>query len=172
MLDKKIIAGGVVLFGAAFWFYIKPHYLASSPPPALTEEQIAEAPRPTLFLGKASGEKATDDPGIIFNLKAPPTSPSYVKVVMALEFDDPKHKYIGVAGHAIAAKNAVFAEEIKPEMHKILDALTSIFGAKSIDEVSTTAGREKLKAEIVKGVNAQLHSETVTTVYFSVFITQ
>jgi flagellar basal body-associated protein FliL len=172
MPDKKIMAGGAVLFGAAFWFYIKPNYLDSAPPVVYTEEQIAEAPRPTIYLGKAAGEKGGEDPGIVFNLKAPPNTPNYVKVVMALEFEDPLHKYIGAVGAGVEAKNVVFAEELKPEMHKILDAITSTFGAKSVDEVSTTAGREKLKAEIVKAVNAQLHHEQVTTVYFSTFITQ
>ena len=172
MLDKKIMAGGAVLFGAAFWFYIKPNYLESPPPPVYTEEQIAQAPRPTIYLGKAAGEGGGEDPGIVFNLKAPPSSPNYVKVVLALEFGDPLHKYVGAVGAGLEAKNEHFAEELKPEMHKILDAITSTFGAKSIEEVSTTAGREKLKAEIVKAVNSQLHHEQVTTVYFSMFITQ
>ena len=41
---------------AAFWFYIKPNYMDPKPPPVYTEEQIAEAPRPTVYLGKAVGE--------------------------------------------------------------------------------------------------------------------
>ena len=172
MPDKKIMAGGAVLFGAAFWFYIKPNYLESPPPPVYTEEQIAQAPRPTIFLGKAAPHSGADDPGVVFNLKSPTSSPNYVKVVLALEFGDPLHKYIGAVGAGVEAKNHVFAEELQPEMHKILDAITSTFGDKSIDDVSTTGGREKLKAEIVKAVNAQLHHEQVTTVYFSTFITQ
>lgn len=172
MPDKKILAGGAVLLGAAFWFYIKPNYLESPPPPVYTEEQIADSPRPTIFLGKAAGEKAAEDPGIVYNLKAQSSSPNYVKVVMALEFEDPLHKYVGAAGAGVDAKNVAFAEELKPEMHKVLDAITSTFGAKSIDEVSTTAGREELKAEIIKAVNAELHHEKVITIYFSTFITQ
>lgn len=172
MLDKKILAGGAVLFGAAFWFYIKPTYLESPPPPVYTEEQIAAAPRPTIYLGKAAGKKAGEDPGIVFNLKAPVNAPNYVKVVMALEFEDPLRKYVGVAAGAKAKKNELFAEELKSEMPKLLDAITSTFGATTIDEVSTTAGREKLKAEIIKSANAKLYHEKVTTVYFATFITQ
>lgn len=172
MPDKKILAGAAVLLGAAFWFYIKPHYLSAAPPPPVTEEQIAEAARPTIFLGKAAGEKAGADPGLVFNLRAPTSQPNYVKVVMALEFEDPLHKYIGAAGPEVEAKDVAFAGQLKPEMHKILDAITSTFGSKTIDEVATPAGRDKLKADIVKAVNTELHKEKVSAVYFSVFITQ
>ncbi len=175
MPDKKILAGGAVLLAAAFWFYIKPNYLSSTPPPVFTEEQIAAAPRPTIFLGKAAGEghkAAGEDPGLVFNLKAPSSQPSYVKVVMALEFEDTHKKYVGVAQAAVEAKDVLFAHELKPEMHKILDAITSTFSSKTIDDVATPEGRDKLKADIVKAVNTGLHEEKVSRVYFSVFITQ
>ena len=52
--DKKILAGGAVLFAAAFWFYIKPNYMDPRPAAVYTAEQIAEAPRPTVILDRKS----------------------------------------------------------------------------------------------------------------------
>ncbi|MCC6388613.1 MAG: flagellar basal body-associated FliL family protein [Dehalococcoidia bacterium] len=175
MPDKKIMAGGAVLAGAAFWFYVKPNYLDAKPPPVYTEEQIAEAPRPTVYLGKAIGEEAkkgTAETGLVLNLKAPATAPAYAKVVIALEFEDPKHTYINLKGAAVDAANVVYTEELAPEMHKILDVVTTLFGSKTIDQVSTTEGREKLKDELRDAVNEELHHEKVEKVYFVTFVTQ
>lgn len=172
--DPKILAGGAVLFGALFWFVIKPHFFAPAPPPPVyTEEQIAAAPRPTVLLGKAVGEaKPTAPDGLILNLKAPASSPNYVKAIIALEFEDPDHKYIGAAGAGLAAKNAAFTEELQPEMHKVLDAVTTVFGSKTVDEVASTEGRDKLKAELIEAINKELHTEKVEAIYFETFITQ
>ncbi len=174
MPDKKVLAGGAVLIAAAFWFYIKPNYLDSPPPVPFTEEEIAQAARPTIFVGKAAGEghSGGEDPGIVLNLKSSGATQSYVKVVMALEFDDPDHEYVGAAPHAVVAKNLVFREELEPEMHKIMDAITTTFGSKTLDDVADAAGREKLKEDLIHAVNEHLHEEKVITVYFSQFITQ
>lgn len=176
MPDKKLMAGGAVLAGAAFWFYVKPHFLDSPPPPVYTEAQIAEAPRPTVYLGKdnaADSKTASTEQALILNLKAPAGSPAYAKVVIALEFEDPKHTYVGVKGAAaIEAKNAAFAEELKPEMHRILDVVTALFGSKTLDQVATPEGREKLKEELKSTLNSELHTEQIESVYFASFIMQ
>lgn len=174
MKDKRVLAGVAVLFLVAFWFYIKPNYLDSKPPPPPpTEEQIAAAKRPTVFLGKsnaAAGHGAAAPPveALVLNLKAP----AYAKVVIALEFADPKRKYLGVPEAALAAKNEAFAHALGPEMHKILDAVTTVFGSKTADETASPEGRAHLKDELVKAINEHLHGEQVTTIYFQTFITQ
>lgn len=161
MKDKKVLIGGALLLAAAFWFYIKPNYMTAKPPPVYTDEQIAAAPRPTMQLEER-----------VLNLKAPATSPNYVKAVIALEFADPEHKYMGLKGEALVAKNEVFTGEMKPEMPKIWDIITSVVGAKSVDQVSSSEGREKLKEELVTAINKELHEEKVESVYFVTFITQ
>ncbi len=159
--DKKVLAGGAVLFLAAFWFYIKPHYMDSKPPPAYTEEQISAAPRPTVQLEER-----------VLNLKAPASSPNYVKLVLALQFTDPKHTYMGLKGEALTAKNLAFTGEIKPELPRVWDAVTSILAAKTVEQVSAAEGREELKAQIVAAINKDLHDLQVDAVYFVTFITQ
>lgn len=161
MKDKKVLIGGALLFGALFWFVIKPHFFAAKPPPVYTDQQISEAPRPTVQLEER-----------VLNLKAPASTPSYVKAVIALEFADPKHHYIGAKGAGLEAKNLAFEEEIKPELHRIWDTITSVVGSKSVDQVSTSEGRDKLKEELVAALNMDLHDQKVENVFFMTFITQ
>ena len=173
--DKKVLAGGAVLFVAAFWFYIKPNYMDPKPPVVHTAEEIAAAPRPTVMLGKATGggHGASNAPeGIVFNLKAPSSTPRYVKAIIALEFEAQTPPWIGVSGDALAAKNAEFAHHLDPEMHKILDAVAAVIGSKTADEVTTSEGREHLKAELMEAINHHLHEHKVEQIYFETFITQ
>lgn len=174
MKDKKVLAGGAVLILAAFWFYIKPNYLDAKPPVVYTQEQIASAPRPTLFLGKNPDPHAeTGNEGLVFNLKANGATPNYARVIIAFEFADPDREYVGVSGtDAIVAKNIEFAHHLDPEMHKVLDVVTRVFGSHTIEEVATTEGKELLKAELMAELNAELHGEMVEAVYFESFITQ
>lgn len=161
MKDPKILAGGAVLVVAAFWFYIKPNYMDAKPAPVYTEEQLAEAPRPTVQLEER-----------VLNLRAPATSPSYVKLVAALEFEDPEHKWVGLKGESLVAKNEAFAAELEPELPRIWDVITGVVGSKTPEEVADTAGRDELKKEIVAALNETLHDRKVENVLFSTFITQ
>ena len=172
--DKKVLAGGAVLLVALFWFYIKPNYMDSKPAPVFTAAQIAEAPRPTIVLGQPADPKAAQAwTGLKMNLKGTASNPHYVLAVITLEFADPKHAYVGLtAAAAIDAKNAAFAAELSPEMYRILDATSTVFGGKSVDDVATPSGREQLKTDLITAINAQLHGQKVDGVYFQTFITQ
>ncbi|MCC6382044.1 MAG: flagellar basal body-associated FliL family protein [Dehalococcoidia bacterium] len=161
MKDKKVLAGGAVLLIAAFWFYIKPHYMDAKPAPVFTAEQLAAAPRPTVRLEER-----------VLNLKAPATSPNYVKAVIALEFTDPDHKWMGAKGEALTAKNEAFAKELEPEMHRVWDVITSIVGTRTVEQVAGGEGRDALKKDLVTALNADLTDHKVETVFFVTFITQ
>lgn len=162
MKDKKVLAGGAVLLVAAFWFYIKPNYMDPKPPAVYTEEQLAQAPKPTVQLEER-----------VLNLKAPAAAPNYVKAVLALEFADPMHSYLGAKGEGVVAKNTAYAAELTPDMPRVWDVITTVIGSKSVDQVSTPEGREQLKAELIDGINKQLDAEhKVQNIYFVTFITQ
>lgn len=173
--DKKILAGGAVLFAAAFWFYIKPNYMDPKPPPVYSQEQIEASPRPTVILGRevtvghATGNKPE---GLVLNLKAPASAPNYVKTIIALEFERPEKPWVGVAGDALTAKNVEFTHHLEHEMPKILDAVATVFGSHTAEEVSSVEGKEELKAELIEAINHHLHDELVENIYFEVFITQ
>lgn len=174
--DKKIMAGGAVLFVAAFWFYIKPNYMDAKPAPVITQEQINSSPHPTVMLGRTvavGGHAAGNAPeGLVLNLKAPSNSPSYVKTIIALEFERPEKPWIGVTGDALTAKNVEFTHELEHEMPKILDAVATVFASKTPDQIATVNGREELKTELINAINEHLPAEKVETIYFETLITQ
>jgi len=160
--DKKLLGVGALLLGAAvFWFVLKPQFLDSSPPRVYTEAEIAEAPRPTLTM-----------PETVLNLLAPPVSPAYVKVQLAIEFADPTHAYVGLTPEAAAKKNEELAHELEPDIHRIRDVVNAVIGGSTVDSVSTPAGREELKAALVAALNERMHEPHVESVYFLTFITQ
>ena len=93
--------------------------------------------------------------------------------MIALEFADPKHTYVGIkAPAALDAKNAAFADELSPEMHKVLDATTGVVGSKTVDDVTRAGGRDQLATDLMTAINAQLKDQKVEKVYFETFITQ
>ena len=63
-------------------------------------------------------------------------------------------------------------ETLKEQTPMIRDAVLTSLGSKMRADVSTDAGREKLKADIKKKVNAALGEDDVQDVYFSNFVTQ
>lgn len=163
MKDKKLLAGGALLLGAAgFWFFLKPMFFAPpAPPPVYTEEEIAAAPRPTLTLEET-----------VLNLRSTGGVASYVKVQLALEFEDPDHAYIGMSAEGVAHANEELAHHMEPDMHRIKDAVNSVIGAKTLEEVATPEAREHLKEELVTALNEHLHHQKVEEVFFLTFITQ
>jgi flagellar protein FliL len=172
--DKKVLVGVALLVGALFWFYVKPTYLAAAPVPPPTAEQIAAAHRPTIWLGKPADPKAAALwTGLKMNLKSTADSPHYALAIIALEFEDPKHTYVGVtATLALDAKNAKFADDLSPYMDKMLDATTSIFAGTSVDDATSPEGQAKLKQALMDSINAQLPDQKVSNVYFPSLITQ
>ncbi len=174
--DKKVMAGGAVLFLSAFWFYIKPNYMDAKPAPVITQEQIDASPHPTVMLGKevtVGGHAAGNAPeGLVLNLKAPASAPRYVKAIIALEFERPEDPWIGVTGDALTAKNIEFTHHLEHEMPKILDAVATVFASKTADEIATVEGREELKGALIEAINEHLPEEKVETVYFETLITQ
>jgi flagellar basal body-associated protein FliL len=172
--DKKVLIGVGLLVAALFWFYIKPTYLAAAPAVPPTAEQIAAAHRPTIWLGQPADPKAAAAwQGLKMNLKSTADSPHYALAIIALEFEDPKHTYVGVtATAALAAKNAKFADDLAPYMDKMLDATTGIFAGTSAEDAASPEGQTKLKQALMDAINAQLPDQKVSNVYFPTLITQ
>lgn len=162
MKDPKILGGGAILFAVLFWFVLKPMFFGPPPIPVVyTEEQIAEAPRPTLTLPEA-----------VLNLKSPLETPNYVKLVLALEFADPDLHFVGLEGEALIEENELFSEELYPTTHRIWDVITSVIGAHTIEEVSDSELRDELKDELIDAINREIHNQEVENVYFVTFVTQ
>ena len=88
---------------------------------------------------------------------ADPGSDHFLKVTVGLELDKSKGKA---------------PEALKEDTPLIRDAVLSSLASKTRDQLAVEGGREKLKAEIKKKVNAALGEEDVQGVYFTNFVTQ
>jgi flagellar protein FliL len=142
---KKLIIIAVplllVVLAAAYFLVLKPK---AAPAPAAGAAAAAPAPTPTTSF--AEGAVVKSDP-ISINL----AGGHYLKVGMALQ----------------ASKTA--GEDVSPA--KALDAAIALFSNKSIDELSTLAGREKAKAKLVDHLR-EIYEGKVYDVYFTEFVMQ
>lgn len=64
------------------------------------------------------------------------------------------------------------ADSLKDQVAPIRDAVLTALCSKTRDQIAPLAGREELKTEIRKDVNAALGENDVQNVYFSDFVTQ
>jgi len=88
------------------------------------------------------------------NLKSSGAS-RYLKCTIDLEIDTP---------------------ETQPELDKmkplIRDLIIRILSSKTVPEISTAKGKEKLKSEIKKNINVKLSTGEIRNVYFTAFVIQ
>lgn len=72
----------------------------------------------------------------------------------------------------LSKKSGKTAESLKEMTPVIRDAVLASLNSRSRKDVSSGGGRDQLKADIMKQVNAALGADDVTEVYFSDFVTQ
>ncbi len=67
-------------------------------------------------------------------------------------------------------------DELTPELDKkkpmIRDIIISILSSKTVEEISTVKGKEKLKQEIMSAINKRLDDGQIRHVYFTQFVIQ
>lgn len=88
---------------------------------------------------------------------ADPSGDHFLKVTVNLELDKAKGKT---------------AEALKDQVAPIRDAVLTSLCSKTREDVTPQTGRDKLKADIKKNVNAALGEDDVEGVYFTNFVTQ
>ena len=88
---------------------------------------------------------------------ADPGGDHFLKVTVNLELDKDKGKT---------------AESLKEQVAPIRDAVLSSLSSRTRDEITPQSGRDKLKTDIKKNVNAALGEDDVHGVYFTNFVTQ
>ncbi len=68
------------------------------------------------------------------------------------------------------------SEELTPELDKktplIRDIVISILSSKTVEEITTAKGKEKLKEEIISQINRHLDDGEIRHIYFTEFVIQ
>lgn len=67
---------------------------------------------------------------------------------------------------------AELRSEIESKQPKLLDLLINILSSKTLDAISTPAGRNMLRQEMIDKLNAQFESGRLVNIYFTEFVIQ
>jgi flagellar basal body-associated protein FliL len=94
------------------------------------------------------------DKPIIVNLSQT-NAERYLKVDIALELD-----------------SSGAADEVRERLPQVLDLLINILSNKTLDDISSTSGRNMLRQEMIDKINAVLNNGRVVNVYFTEFVVQ
>lgn len=147
-----VLGGG----GAAVWFFF-----LSGDEPAKVDQA-----KPAAEAGKEGQEQGKKDeaaaPGTILNMEpfiinlADPSGKRYLKLTLAVD-----------------AKDEPMKKEIETRLPQIRDSILLLLTSKTFEEISTVAGKLRLKNEVLKIINRSLGGQfSVHAVYFTEFVIQ
>jgi len=146
LLLLLLVVGGVVAY-----FLLADDNAEQNQPPQQTEEKVEKPQKSSEAL--EIGPIYPLDPFTV-NLKSNGAT-KYLKCTIDLEIDTP---------------------ETQPELDKmkplIRDLIIRILSSKTVPEISTAKGKEKLKAEIKKNINVKISTGEIRNVYFTAFVIQ
>jgi flagellar FliL protein len=179
-LPVILAAAVAVVLLAAGYFFVLP-MMKGKPAQAVEDDD----PTP---VAAAKKKKKAHEPGLIYpiservlNLTSTGGVPHYARIELALEFERPAdakpEKAAKAGGHGAAAPGAAppLDPALEPVSHRtaqIDDAIVRIVGAKTLDDMTSTDGREKLKQEIQEAVEALVSKPELTGVYIVRLIVQ
>jgi flagellar protein FliL len=103
---------------------------------------------------KFYGNLFSFEEAIIVNL-AETNGQRYLKVNLQLEMSEAK-----------------LEEELTARRAQLMDLIIAILSSKTIDEVSSTIGRNRLKREMIDKLNAELVTGKIINIYFTEFVIQ
>lgn len=159
---KLIIIAGIVLLvlgagvPAAFFF------MGSEPEVPLIEESIEDEIRLSSFELKP----------IIVNLSK---NSSFLKATIVVEYDQAILESMNEKpGVKVVAADGEVPDMLAGRVHHMRDSVISILSAKTPQDVLSASGKERLKDEIVEGLNdaAALDEGPIVAIYFLEFIVQ
>ena len=131
---------------------------------ALMKGQQEEVEETVSDSGRKSGDDAAKkeelgtlyqfEKAVIVNL-AETNAERYLKVDVVFELDGPK-----------------LTKEIDARLPQLQDLLINILSNKTLDDISTTSGRNMLRQEMIDKVNAILMEGRLKNIYFTEFVVQ
>ncbi len=137
---------GMLIVGLAAWLVVKFVFA-----PAKTDKPAEQATEETQAF---YGHLFSFEEAIIVNL-AETNGQRYLKVNLQLEMSDGK-----------------LEEELTARRAQLMDLIIAILSSKTIDEVSATIGRNRLKREMIDKLNAELVTGKIINIYFTEFVIQ
>lgn len=112
-------------------------------------------------------------PERVLNVQTAETTPRYVKLGIAIEFENDDPTYATLVGEALVKFNEEFATEFLPYQAAMDDAVVTIVSGKDFAELNSAVGKEKLRGELKKAFVEILGEEhKIKSVYFTGFVTQ
>lgn len=161
-----ILAAVVAVVVLAVGYFFALPMIKGKPAVALDEEE--EEPTPVAAT-KKKHKNTAHEPGLIYplpervlNLATTGGVPHYARIELALEFARPANakpakaaKGGGHGGHGAATAEPPLDPALEPVVHRkaqIDDALLRILGTKTVEEMTSSEGREQLKGEILEAV--------------------
>ncbi len=109
----------------------------------------------------------------VLNVQTAETSPRYVKLGIAIEFENDDPTYSTLAGEALVKFEEEFATEFLPYQSALDDSVITIVSAKDFADLNSAVGKEKLRGELKKAFEEILGEEhKIKSVYFTGFVTQ
>ena len=115
---------------------------------------------------------SSTDPGLEDKSVTRHMGPIYSMESFIVNLDDPKlRKYLRITMdlELVDEKALSTIEERLPQMR---DAILTILPSKHYEEITTVAGKNALRAELLTAMNSFFEKEIVTSVYFTEFVIQ
>lgn len=98
--------------------------------------------------------------------------PVYNMESFIVNLDDPKlRKYLRLTMDLELVDEKALTE-IEQRLPQMRDAILTILPSKKYEEITTVAGKNALRAELLTAVNSFFEKEVITSVYFTEFVIQ
>jgi flagellar protein FliL len=138
----------------------------TAPPPAPQEDvKKAEVKKEG---GKKEGADKAVDAGLEINMGKIFTFENPIIVNLA---ESQGQRYLKTSVQLEVSDEKVL-EELKLRTPQILDLLNTILSSKTVVDVESTVGRNRLRREIIDRINAEIVSGKINNVYFTEFVIQ
>lgn len=155
-----LIINVLALVAVAFFVYKKNAERASEPTLSDIKKESDKDAEHGTGGGEAGGAKAAGE------------ETNYIKESFTVNLADADTQHFALVDLAIEVTNAFVKDEIERSRPKIRDFIVVLLSSKTLDEVSTSDGREFLREEIRNKVNGYLTKGEVKSVLFEKFIIQ
>ena len=136
------------------------------------------SPRAAAAQAQATPTVPTEGPGPQYALKdmvinlADRGAYRYLKISITLEFSWGGEEFRKASAEERKTKQAEYDAKLAPWLSNINDAVISIVSARTVADLSTADGKEKLKTDIKGALNKMLGGDQVTDVLFTQFVMQ